>query len=136
LQARIVQLLAQQHGPVLGHRRLSVLDAQQGPSFSFETELEPMLVFSVTAEYLRQAWGNLTTSKRLHFVKLPDTLKPQIVALLKSNGDGNPLRNGKASSQRNVVSRQLSWTLQNETQAESMLIWHIATDYLPHNRIA
>jgi hypothetical protein len=95
-----------------------------------------MLVFSVTAEYLRQAWGNLTTSKRLHFVKLPDTLKPQIVALLKSNGDGNPLRNGKASSQRNVVSRQLSWTLQNETQAESMLIWHIATDYLPHNRIA
>lgn len=25
---------------------------------------------------------------------------------------------------------RLSWTLQNETQAEKMFIWHIATDYL------
>ncbi|KAG2632742.1 hypothetical protein PVAP13_2NG123006 [Panicum virgatum] len=67
-------------------------------SCSFETtEFEPMVVFSATAEYLRRAWGNLTTSKAL---------------------------------QRNGVSRQLSWTLQNETQAESMLIWHIATEYL------
>ena len=102
-------------------------------SFSFETtELEPMLVFSATAEYLRRAWGNLTTSKGLHFVELPDTLKPQIVASLKSSSDGHPLTlsNGKAALQRNGVSRQLSWTLQNETQAESMLIWHIATEYL------
>ncbi|RLN30710.1 hypothetical protein C2845_PM05G35040 [Panicum miliaceum] len=103
---------------------------RRSKAFSFETELEPMLVFSVTAEHLRRAWGNLTTSKGLHFVKLPDTLKPQIVALLKSNSDGHPLSNGKASLQRNVVSRQLSWTLQNETQAENMLIWHIATEYL------
>ncbi|RCV10116.1 hypothetical protein SETIT_2G086300v2 [Setaria italica] len=99
-------------------------------AFSFETEFEPMLVFSVTAEYLRRAWGNLTTSKSLHFVELPEMLKPQIISFLKSNSDGHPLTNGKASLQRNGVYRQLSWTLQNETQAENMLIWHIATDYL------
>ena len=96
-----------------------------------------MLVFSATAEYLRRAWGNTltltATSRGLHFVKLPDTLKPLIVALLKlkSSSDGHTLiSNGEASVVRNGVSRQLSWTLQNETQAETMLIWHIATEYL------
>ncbi|CAN6203432.1 unnamed protein product [Urochloa humidicola] len=129
----------------LGRRRLfaywhnsigqySVIESSQilrrSKAFSFETEFEPMLVFSVTAEYLRRAWGNLTTSKGLHFVELPDLLKPQIVALLKSYSDGHHLSNGTASLQRNGVFRQLAWTLQNETQTENMLIWHIATDYL------
>ncbi|CAN6165610.1 unnamed protein product [Urochloa humidicola] len=103
---------------------------RRSKAFSFDSEFEPMLVFSVTAEYLRRVWGNLTTTKGLRFVELPDLLKLQIVALLKSYGDGHPLSNGTASLQRNGVLRQLSWTLQNETQTENMLIWHIATDYL------
>nr|CAB3452405.1 unnamed protein product [Digitaria exilis] len=80
-------------------------------------------MFSVTGEYL-------PTSQGLHFVELPHLLKPHIVSFLKSNNNIHPLTNGKASLQRNVVSRQLSWTWQNETQAETMLIWHIATEYL------
>ncbi|CAN6197311.1 unnamed protein product [Urochloa humidicola] len=103
---------------------------RRSKAFTFETEFKPMLVFSAAAEYLRRAWGNLTTTKCLHFVDLPDLLKPQIVSLLKSYGDGHPLSNGTASLQRNGVFRHLSWTLQNETQTENMLIWHIATDYL------
>ncbi|CAL5076366.1 unnamed protein product [Urochloa decumbens] len=114
----------------------SVIESSQflrrSKAFSFESDFEPMLVFSVTAEYLRRAWGNLTTTKGLHFVELPDILKPQIVSFLKSYySDGHhPLSNGTASLQRNGVFRQLSWTLQNENQTENMLIWHIATDYL------
>ncbi|CAL5079304.1 unnamed protein product [Urochloa decumbens] len=107
---------------------------RRSKAFTFETEFEAMLVFSATAEYLRRAWGNLTTTEGLHFVELPDLLKPQIVSFLKSHcSDGHghyPLSNGTASLQRNSVSRQLSWTLQNESQTENMLIWHIATDYL------
>lgn len=63
----------------------------------------------------------------MHFVELPDIMKPQIVSsLLSSSGH---LTNGKASLQRNHVFEQFSSTLQNETQTENMLIWHIATDY-------
>nr|CAB3456115.1 unnamed protein product [Digitaria exilis] len=103
---------------------------RRSKAFSFESESELMSMFSVTGEYLRQAWGNLATSQGLHFVELPHLLKPHIISFLKSNNSGHPLSNGKASLQRNVVSRQLSWTLQNETQAETMIIWHIATEYL------
>ncbi|OEL14988.1 hypothetical protein BAE44_0023994 [Dichanthelium oligosanthes] len=50
----------------------SVIESSQffrrSKAFSFETEPEPMLVFSATAEYLRRTWGSLTTSKGLHFV--------------------------------------------------------------------
>nr|TKV99498.1 hypothetical protein SEVIR_8G048316v2 [Setaria viridis] len=48
--------------------------------------------------------------------------------MLKSSSDGH-LTNGKASLQRNGALQRFSWTLQNESQTESMLIWHIATDY-------
>ncbi|KAG2641131.1 hypothetical protein PVAP13_2KG163116 [Panicum virgatum] len=124
-----------QHSVIEGSQ---FLKCSKASFFSSETtEFDPMLVFSATAEYLRRAWGNTltltATSRGLHFVKLPDTLKPLIVALLKlkSSSDGHTLiSNGEASLVRNGVSRQLSWTLQNETQAETMLIWHIATEYL------
>ncbi|KAG2641125.1 hypothetical protein PVAP13_2KG150316, partial [Panicum virgatum] len=124
-----------QHSVIEGSQ---FLKCSKASFFSSETtEFDPMLVFSATAEYLRRAWGNTltltATSRGLPFVKLPDTLKPLIVALLKlkSSSDGHTLiSNGEASLVRNGVSRQLSWTLQNETQAETMLIWHIATEYL------
>jgi hypothetical protein len=78
----------------------SVIESSQflrrSRAFSFETELQPLLVFSVTTEHLRRAWGNLTTSKGLHFVELPEMLKPQIVSILKSNTDGHPLTNGES----------------------------------------
>nr|CAB3456243.1 unnamed protein product [Digitaria exilis] len=67
------------------------------------------------------------TNNRIHFVELPDILKPQIVSSLRSSS--GHLTNGKASLQRSHVFEQLSWTLQNETQTENMLTWHIATDY-------
>ncbi|TVU34348.1 hypothetical protein EJB05_16180, partial [Eragrostis curvula] len=71
---------------------------------------------------------NLFPRKGLHFVKLPDTMKNEIVSALKSNSDDH-LTNGKASLLKNGVFEQFSWTLSNESQIEIMLIWHIATDY-------
>ncbi|RLN29314.1 hypothetical protein C2845_PM05G17050 [Panicum miliaceum] len=96
--------------------------------FAFESSTLSAFIFSKTIAYLGQSLGNLFSSKGLHFVKLPDKLKPRIVSILKSSSDGH-LTNGKASLQRNGFLQQFSWTLQNGTQTESMLIWHIATDY-------
>ncbi|XP_062178529.1 uncharacterized protein LOC133883269 [Phragmites australis] len=70
----------------------------------------------------------LFLGKGSHFVRLPDIVKDEIVSSLKSNSEGH-LTNGKVSLQRNGVLEQFSWALQNETQTDNMLIWHIATDY-------
>jgi len=96
--------------------------------FAFESSTLSMFIFSKTIAYLGQSSGNLFSSKGLHSVKLPDKLKRRIVSILKSSSDGH-LTNGKASLQRNGFLPQFSWTLQNVTQTESVLIWHIATDY-------
>ncbi|KAL6627023.1 hypothetical protein ACP70R_030749 [Stipagrostis hirtigluma subsp. patula] len=95
--------------------------------FAFESSTLAKFIFSRAIAYLVRFLRNLCSGEGLHFVKLPDKLKPQIVSLLKSSSDGH-LTNGKASLQRNGFLEQFYWTCQNETQTENMLIWHIATD--------
>ncbi|OEL15828.1 hypothetical protein BAE44_0023153 [Dichanthelium oligosanthes] len=96
--------------------------------FAFESSRLSTFIISKAIAYLGHSLSNLFSSNGLHFVKLPDSMKPMIVALLKSNSDGR-LTNGKESLQNNLVFDLFSWTLQNETQTENMLVWHIATDY-------
>jgi hypothetical protein len=96
--------------------------------FAFETSRLSTFIVSKAIAYLGRSLSNLISNNGLHFVMLPDSMKPMIVASLKSNIDGC-LTNGKESLQRNLVFDLFSWTLQNETQIENMLVWHIATDY-------
>ncbi|KAF8731722.1 hypothetical protein HU200_015653 [Digitaria exilis] len=95
--------------------------------FAFESNSLIKFLMSKFIAYLVNSWWNIFSSNRIHFVELPDILKPQIVSSLRSSS--GHLTNGKASLQRSHVFEQLSWTLQNETQTENMLTWHIATDY-------
>ncbi|VAH39080.1 unnamed protein product [Triticum turgidum subsp. durum] len=65
-----------------------------------------------------------------NFVAVPDLVKSNIISCLRiySNG-GGPLTNGKAALEHNGVLGDLSSTLENDSQIEVMLIWHIATEY-------
>jgi len=98
--------------------------------FAFECSGLTTFILSKAIAYLGQCVVSLFSSQGLHFVKLPEIIKSHIGSTLKSStDDGGYLTNGKTSLQRNHVLGNFSWTLQNETQTESMLIWHIATDY-------
>jgi hypothetical protein len=107
-----------QFSVIEGSRLLSPMNA-----FSFETTTRAGRLI----HYFLSLW-NPFSSKGVNFVGLTDTVKAEIVHSLKSSSDGH-LTNGRASLQRNRVFGKFSWTLENETQAERMLIWHIATDY-------
>lgn len=67
--------------------------------------------------------------KSLHHVKLPGVVKSQIVSTLKSSISRKYLSNGKDSLEQNGVLEMFNWTFQRPTHEETMLIWHIATDY-------
>jgi hypothetical protein len=88
----------------------------------------PVFLSSELYDYIKRSFGDICTSEGLHFVKLTDMLKLEIVSSLKSIGDGH-LSNGESSLQRNGVFGRFSWALLNEAQTEKMLIWHIATEY-------
>ncbi|CAL5089603.1 unnamed protein product [Urochloa decumbens] len=96
--------------------------------FAFESNSLTKFLLSKFVAYLDQSWRDMFSRNHVRFVELPDIMKSQIVLSLKSASGGH-LTNGKASLQRNKVLEKFSSTLQNETQTENMLIWHIATDY-------
>lgn len=107
----------------------SVIEGSQFLRHTKPNESWTRSIFESAAEYFRVSWANLVSTKGLHYVLLPETLKFEIVSLLKSNTDGR-LTNGSASLQRNGVFGLVSSTLHHETtQTEKMLIWHIATEY-------
>ncbi|KAJ6793367.1 uncharacterized protein M6B38_236710 [Iris pallida] len=64
-------------------------------------------------------------AKRQRAIKLPDGVRRAIVDSLRSNGDR--LMRGRCSLERNGLIRDLSWTLELQTNTETILAWHIAT---------
>lgn len=105
----------------------SVIEASR--FFSSKKSLPPFFEHNMKLMILYWTFRDETyvSIRCMHFVKLPDMLKLEIISALKSNRDG-PLTNGQVSLQRNEVFEQFSWTLENETQTVNMLIWHIATE--------
>uniref|UniRef100_A0ACD5XIJ8 Uncharacterized protein n=1 Tax=Avena sativa TaxID=4498 RepID=A0ACD5XIJ8_AVESA len=81
-------------------------------------------------EVVWKVWTCQYLGSTVHFVKLPDILKRDIASSLKSTGNGD-LTNGEASLRRHGVDAQFLWTLKREdwNPTDSMLIWHIATNY-------
>ena len=59
-------------------------------------------------------------------IKLPLEVKKAIIVSLKTI-NGQVLKNGEASLQRNGVENELSWACRLETQTHVIMVWHIAT---------
>ncbi|KAL6600300.1 hypothetical protein ACP70R_045100 [Stipagrostis hirtigluma subsp. patula] len=81
-------------------------------------------------ETVWQIWTCRYFQSIVKFVRLPDTVKREIASSLKSTVNGH-LTNGEASLRRNGVLCRFSWTLNRDdwNLTDTMLIWHIATDY-------
>ena len=59
-------------------------------------------------------------------IKLPLEVKKAIIVSLKSP-NGQRLKNGEASLQRNLIGNELSWACKLETQTCVIMVWHLAT---------
>ncbi|CAN6361908.1 unnamed protein product [Urochloa humidicola] len=77
-----------------------------------------------------RAWRNkisqhsILSGKEYPAAEVSDTVKTAIArSLIATDGD---LTNGETSLRQN---QNLSWTLNNHSQLEIMLVWHIATEY-------
>ncbi|GMY38456.1 hypothetical protein FCV25MIE_33700 [Fagus crenata] len=60
-------------------------------------------------------------------IKLPLEVKKAIIVSLKSP-NGQRLKNGEASLQRNLIGNELSWACKLETQTRVIMVWHLATN--------
>ena len=60
-------------------------------------------------------------------IKLPLEVKKEIIVSLKSP-NGQRLKNGDASLQRNLIGNELSWACKLETQTRVIMVWHLATN--------
>ncbi|XP_030477293.2 uncharacterized protein LOC115694311 [Syzygium oleosum] len=65
-------------------------------------------------------------------VELSNEVKKAVFHSLK-NSNGK-LENGQASLRLNNVSDELSWACQLKTQTRVIMVWHIATSFLEHER--
>ncbi|GMY36960.1 hypothetical protein FCV25MIE_32202 [Fagus crenata] len=63
--------------------------------------------------------------KESNRINLPMEVKKAISISLKTNGQH--VKNGEASLQRNGVENELSWACRLETQTHVIMVWHIAT---------
>ncbi|KAL3742115.1 hypothetical protein ACJRO7_017576 [Eucalyptus globulus] len=64
-------------------------------------------------------------------IQLDEKVKQAVFDALKSIKDIK-LENGEASLTRNLVSDELSWACQLETQTQVIMVWHIATSFCEH----
>jgi hypothetical protein len=82
-----------------------------------------LLYNSWITPYIDTPRNGQTESNR---IKLPLEVKKAIIVSLKTT-NGQRLKNGEASLQRNGVENELSWACRLETQTHVIMVWHIAT---------